>query len=111
MVVVLIISVILNMALPTFITARNNTQTKACITNLRHIQDAKDEWSIVARQPLTATPAWTDLAPYIQLNGQTQLTCPTKGGVYVINDVQDVPLCHDYGGTQLNPGPHSYDGN
>lgn len=113
MIVVLIISVLANMALPAFIQARNNTQTKSCIENLRHIQDAKDEWSIVARQPGSATPQWSDLSPYLQLNGASELYCPTFGapnGVYYINDIDTDPQCALEGGTPTNPGPHSYTG-
>jgi len=104
MVVVLIISVILNMALPSFIQARNNTQTKACMENLRHIQDAKQEWAIVQQQPGTATPTWSNLAPDLELNGATQLYCPTQGGTYTINEVDQVPVCNQY------PLTHDYDG-
>lgn len=113
MIVVLIISVILNMAVPSFVQARNNTQTKACIENLRHIQDAKDEWSIVSKEPGSATPQWSDLAPYMQLGGASQLYCPTAGapnGIYYINSVDSDPVCSAYGGNPVGTGPHSYDG-
>ena len=107
MIVVLIIGVLANLALPAFLQARNNTQTKSCIENLRHIQDAKDEWAIVAKQPDTATPQWSDLAPYIQLNGASQLYCPTLGaptGTYTIGNGDTDPVCNSY------PITHSYDG-
>jgi hypothetical protein len=63
---------------------------KTCLVNLRHIDDAKQEWAKENSAPNNAVPTKKDLLPYLKDN--VFPTCP-GGGVYSINAVDEVPTC------------------
>jgi len=63
---------------------------KTCINNLRHIDDAKQEWAKETSAAATAVPTQKDLLPYLKDN--VFPGCP-DGGVYSINAVDEVPTC------------------
>src|SRR5881275_1429444 len=46
MIVVLIIGILLAIAVPNFIKARESSRTKACIANLKQIDSAKEQWAM-----------------------------------------------------------------
>jgi type II secretory pathway pseudopilin PulG len=89
MIVILIISILLAMALPNFIQSRDNSRKAACITNLREIADAKDQWAMDTKAADTATPASTDLAPnYINV-----FPVEPQSGTYTIGNMDTPPTC------------------
>ncbi|MCL6624082.1 MAG: prepilin-type N-terminal cleavage/methylation domain-containing protein, partial [Fimbriimonadales bacterium] len=45
MIVVLIIGILLAIAIPNFMRARETSRTKSCISNLRQIDAAKEQWA------------------------------------------------------------------
>jgi len=63
---------------------------KTCISNLRLIDDAKQQWATDLAKPLTAVPTAKDLLPYFKDKGFPE--CP-EGGTYSINAVDEVPTC------------------
>ena len=63
---------------------------RACITKLRQIDAAKQQWALENNQPATAVPAAQDLAPYFP-NGIFPV-CP-GGGAYSLNAVGEWPSC------------------
>jgi uncharacterized protein (DUF3084 family) len=65
-------------------------QQNACITNLRLIDAAKQEWALENERTANALPTVQDLLPYF-LDGLTP-TCPS-GGVYSLNAVGVPPTC------------------
>jgi len=92
MIVVLILSMLLSIAVPSFIKARETSRSKACIAKLRNIMYAKEYWGTETNAPVTATPTWAQLlAGYLK----EQPECPA-GGKYSINDLAHYPTC-DYG--------------
>ncbi len=94
MIVVLIIGILLAIAVPSFISARERSRANACRSNLRQIQAAKEQWAMANNQGPTATPAWADLTPdFIQ----QQPNCPS-GGTYTIGNMSANPTC-SIGGT------------
>lgn len=94
MIVVLIIGILLAIAVPNFMHARDSARTKSCITNLREIQQAKEQYAMAHNLPGTAVPSEGSLAPdYIRL----WPNCPSSG-VYVTNSIDDNPTC-SFGGT------------
>lgn len=100
MVVVLIIGIILAIAIPNFIKASESSRTKVCVSNLKKIQAAKQQWAMDNKRAVTSTPTTTDLygaGRYIE----TAPTCPA-GGVYTIGAVNTVPRCST-GGTHKHP--------
>jgi prepilin-type N-terminal cleavage/methylation domain-containing protein len=99
MIVVLIIGILLAIAVPNFMSARDNSRTHACINNLREIADAKDQWCMDKKMSDNATPASTDLAPtYIKVFP----TCPISPNVYAVGNMTTPPTC-SFGGAHVLP--------
>src|SRR6476619_2002390 len=57
MIVVLIIGILLAIAVPNFIKARESSRAKACLSNLRGICYAKEQWATEQKKATTDTPA------------------------------------------------------
>ena len=99
MIVVLIIGILLAIAVPNFIRARESSRAKACVANLRQIDSAKEQWAMDNRISTgTAGPAMSVLAgtgstTYIK----TDPTCPSSG-TYTVQPVATDPTC-SYGTT------------
>jgi len=96
---VLFIPLMMAIAIPNFVKARDTAQMNACVNNLREIDAAKHEWATENNKKETDTPTEADLAHYMK-NGQFP-TCP-KGGVYSIGPVGEPPTC-SIPGHQLRP--------
>ena len=91
MIVVLIIGILLAIAVPNFIKARENSRQKACVANLKQIESAKEQWAMDTKAAPTATPTTTDLygnTLYIKV----QPTCPSNG-TYTIGSMSARPTC------------------
>ena len=65
-------------------------QRNACISNLRQIDAAKQQWALVNNKSDEAVPAAPDLVPY--LKGGVFPVCP-DGGTYTINAIGVPPAC------------------
>jgi type II secretion system protein G len=63
MIVVLIIGILLAIAVPSFMSARERSRANACRANLRQIQAAKEQWAMANNREPTATPTRDDLSP------------------------------------------------
>ena len=94
MIVVLIIGILLAIAVPNFIKARETSRAKSCIANLKQIDAAKEQWAMDNRVPATqAAPALSTLVgttAYIKNSPQ----CPS-GGTYTVgaSTIADPPTC------------------
>jgi hypothetical protein len=88
---VLMIPLMMAIAIPNFVKARDTAQMNACINNLRQIDAAKNEWALENNKKATDTPTAQDLKPYIK-GGFESLHCPA-GGVYTIGAVSNAPTC------------------
>ena len=99
MIVVAIIGLLAAIAIPNFVRARTTSQQNACINNLRQIDGAKQQWALENKAGTNATPANTDIQPYMgRGSGGTLPTCPADSSItfatsYTINDVQTAPAC------------------
>jgi prepilin-type N-terminal cleavage/methylation domain-containing protein len=94
MIVVLIIGILLAIAIPNFIRARETSRAKSCQANLQQIDSAKEQWAMDNKKTTTDTPGSTDLATtYIK----TYPSCPS-GGTYTIAAIGTTPTC-SIGGT------------
>lgn len=94
MIVILIIGLLLAIAVPQFLTARENAQEKACWQNQQKLEAAKHMWIMDYGQPSSASPAMADLVPeyikfepecpthdvYVLGNGTNPVSCPTHAG-------------------------------
>jgi prepilin-type N-terminal cleavage/methylation domain-containing protein len=91
MIVVLIIGILLAIAVPNFIKARETSRAKSCVANLKQIESAKEQWAMDNKKTNGDTPSATDLygtGKYIK----NAPVCPS-GGAYTIGTMADRPLC------------------
>jgi prepilin-type N-terminal cleavage/methylation domain-containing protein len=96
MIVVLIIGILLAIAVPNFIKARESSRAKACIANLKQIDSAKEQWAMDTNQPNGTAVTMTVLSGtgnYIK----SDPVCPSSG-TYTLNNVGTPPTC-SVGGT------------
>jgi prepilin-type N-terminal cleavage/methylation domain-containing protein len=91
MLVVMIISMLLSIATPNFVRAREKTRKDACIANLKRIQGAKEQWAMLNNASPTSRPRSRDL---YGLNAfiKTRPRCPS-GGTYTIGTMSETPWC------------------
>lgn len=100
MIVVLIIGILLAIAVPNFIQARDSSRTKSCVANLKQIDAAIQQWAMDNKKTGTDTVTMTNLlGTYIK--GSTAPACP-GGGTYTLTTVDAVPTCSK-GGTHVLP--------
>jgi competence protein ComGC len=88
---IIFIPLMLAIAIPNFVTARQTAQMNACINNLRQIDAAKQEWALENNKKGSDMPTQSDLVRYINNNGQFPV-CPA-GGAYTIGAVSNAPTC------------------
>ncbi|MGA9450729.1 MAG: DUF4190 domain-containing protein [Verrucomicrobiia bacterium] len=87
---VIVIPMMLAIAIPNFVKARDVAMTNACVNNLRQIEAAKNEWALERGKKPGDIPTAQDLKPYFK-NGVFP-TCPA-GGSYTIGAVSNAPTC------------------
>jgi prepilin-type N-terminal cleavage/methylation domain-containing protein len=106
MIVVLIIAVLLAIAIPNFLRARESSRAKSCQGNLRQIETAKEQWAMDNKKGSTDSPTGANLSPdYIK---GSMPTCPSDGSTYNINDMSTRPSC-PYTGSGAK-GSYNYHG-
>jgi prepilin-type N-terminal cleavage/methylation domain-containing protein len=99
MIVVAIIGLLAAIAIPNFVRARTTAQQNACINNLRQVDGAKQQWALENKAAATATPALTDIQPYLgRGTAGTAPTCPSDAtktftASYTMGDLQTAPVC------------------
>jgi prepilin-type N-terminal cleavage/methylation domain-containing protein len=94
MIVVAIIGLLAAIAIPNFVTARQNAQAKACINNLKQIDGAASQFALEQGKKTGDDihfPA--DLTPYIKLNSAGSLPPCPAGGNYSDDRVGGEPRC------------------
>lgn len=100
MIVVAIIGLLASIAIPNFVKARTTAQMNACISNLRQIDGAIQQWALDTKQGDTATVTAADILPYLK----NAVTCPSGGKTfadsYTVSTVQARPTC------QKQPATH-----
>ena len=95
MIVVAIIGLLASIAIPNFVKARTTAQMNACISNLRQIDGAIQQWALDTKQGDTAPVTAADVLPYLK----NSVTCPAGGAgatfatCYTVTTVQAKPLC------------------
>ena len=100
MMVVFIVGLLAAIVVPSFIKARTQSRTSACINHLRLIQSAKDQYALESNQSETVTPVAADISLYFktaQLSGG--LPTEPQGGAYAINTIDASPTCDQSGHT------------
>ena len=100
MIVVAIISLLAAIAIPNLFHARQKAQVNACISNLRTIDGAKQQWALECGKTSADKPLSTDIQPYIGRGSAGSLErtfCPLVPPAalagYEINDMSTLPVC------------------
>jgi prepilin-type N-terminal cleavage/methylation domain-containing protein len=94
MIVVTISGVLLNIAAPNIVRARERARATACITVLRNIDGAKEQWALTTNAgPSSPAPPMATLIPYLKVSP----VCPS-GGSYSIGGLGVTPICLTSGG-------------
>ena len=89
MIVVLIIGILLAIAVPNFMKARDNSRAKSCIANLTQISAAKEQAAMDLKLQDTDTPTQAQLTPdYVK----AWPSCPSNG-TYTIGSMANNPTC------------------
>jgi prepilin-type N-terminal cleavage/methylation domain-containing protein len=94
MIVVLIIGILLAIAIPNFVRAREQSRAKSCSANLKQIDAAKQQYAMDAKivgTDATAIAATTLYGTDKYLKGQAR-TCPSSG-TYTIGNISTDPSC------------------
>ncbi len=78
MIVVAIIGLLASIAIPNFVKARTTAQMNACISNLRQIDGAIQQWALDTKQGDTATVSAADVLPYLK----NAVVCPSGGKTF-----------------------------
>jgi prepilin-type N-terminal cleavage/methylation domain-containing protein len=94
MIVVLIIGILLAIAVPNFMKARETSRAKSCVSNLKQIDAAKEQWAMDAKKTtadtVTVTLWGTTSDAYIK---GAEPVCPSTGGSYVVGVIGTNPTC------------------
>lgn len=86
----LMIPLMLAVAIPSFVKARDTATMHVCLNNLHMIEAAKQRWALEHKKETTDTPTLNDLSTYLR-DGQMPV-CPA-GGAYVIGSVGQLATC------------------
>lgn len=100
MIVVAIIGLLATIAIPNFVKARTTAQMNACISNLRQIDGAIQQWALDMKKDAGQAVTFSDISGYLK----NSVTCPSGGTTfddsYSITTVDAQPVC------QRQPGTH-----
>lgn len=95
-IVVLIIGLLMMVATPQWLRARERSQARACVYNLRQIAAAKEQFAMENRLNNGDPVSMGDIWPiYIKMT--TSPSCPV-GGTYTVGPVGADPTCSFTGG-------------
>lgn len=97
MIVVAIIGIIIAIAIPGFLRAREVSRGRACQENLHKIEGAKEQYALEGNVPSSATPTWGSLIGETLYIKRTPI-CPGGGlagsnGIYTIKNLESTPTC------------------
>jgi len=94
MIVVAIIGLLAAIAIPNFVSARQNAQAKGCINNLAKIDGAASQFALEQGKKTGDSISFpSDLTPYIKLNSAGSLPPCPAGGDYGDDKVGGQPHC------------------
>ena len=92
MIVVLIIGILMAIAVPNFVKARESSRKNSCIANLKQTDSAKEQWAMDNKKDAGATVAFTDLVG-ATLYMKSTPTCPSSG-TYTVGAIGTNPTCN-----------------
>ena len=98
MIVVAIIGIIIAIAVPAFLRARENSRGRACQANLKLIDSAKEQYALEFKVAQGGTITFANLVvPPRAIQGEGFLKdeprCPAQDSPYSVNNVGVAPTC------------------
>ena len=94
MIVVAIIGLLAAIAIPNFVRARTQSQTNACINNLRQMDGAVQQYALEQKLQSSSSYTLSVLKPYIKLTSTGILPPCPAGGTYTAGaTVTNPPTC------------------
>lgn len=90
MIVVAIIGLLAAIAVPNFVKARTQSQTNACINNLRQIDSGKEQFALEYKLSTGVAIVAASVNAYIK--GSTTPSCPASG-TYTYQNLGTNPSC------------------
>lgn len=103
MIVVAIIGILIAIAVPSFLRAREISRRNACQENQSKVDGAKQQWALEENAGATAEPGWTDLIGDTLYVRKTPV-CPSSGD-YTIGAINSDPSCSL---SAQDPFPHVF---
>ncbi|MCX7047515.1 MAG: DUF3352 domain-containing protein [Candidatus Sumerlaeota bacterium] len=97
------IGIVVAIAVPGFLRAREVSRSRSCQENLSKIEGAKEQFALENNSKPDATPRWTDLVGTTLYLKRTPV-CP-GGGNYKINDLKTDPECDYHAPSWLGSSP------
>ena len=89
MMVVMILGMLLAVAIPKFLNARQGSNARTCQSNLKNILSAKERWAMDNNEGADAVPLMANLVKdYLKLDP----VCP-GGGDYIVDRMNRLPTC------------------
>jgi hypothetical protein len=83
---VVCITIVVAVALPKFLRARNTASAASCINYLRQLDGAKQQWALENHKATNDVPSWPEITPYLK----NPVACP-HGGTYTLGRVAELP--------------------
>jgi prepilin-type N-terminal cleavage/methylation domain-containing protein len=103
MIVVAIIGLLATIAIPNFAKARQTAQKNACISNLRQIDGAIQQWALDLKKDAGQPVTYSDIKSYLK----NDVSCPSGGTTfedsYSISTVDVSPTCQKQPATHKMP--------
>lgn len=90
MLVVGVIGMLCAIAIPAFVKARTSSQESVCISNLRQVHSAKEQWAMINNKPDGVSVDVNAVDEFIKGSGSPE--CPSSG-TYVYEDIGTDPSC------------------
>jgi prepilin-type N-terminal cleavage/methylation domain-containing protein len=87
-----IIGLLAVIAIPNFLKSTTTSKRNICLTNLRKIDDAKEQWAMQTGQAQGASTEAHSAAIEDYVRSSDKMVCPA-GGNYVYGAVGDDPTC------------------
>jgi prepilin-type N-terminal cleavage/methylation domain-containing protein len=104
MIVVLIIGILMAIAVPNFIRARESSRRNSCIANLKQMDSAKEQWAMDNKAATGAAVNMSDIAGTYMKGAATGPVCPA-GGTYTVAVVGTNPSCSKSAAPELHVLP------
>jgi len=105
MIVVLIIGILLAIAVPNFVRARESSRAKACIANLKAIDSANSQVAMTNNLPNGQNVALNAIPQLVTAGYLKSLPVCPSSGTYSLTTVNTPPTC-SVGGTMGDPLAH-----